>query len=99
MQDVGCSSASDTLACLRTVSWDSLTAAIDLNSPNIFSYQSLQSIHIPRVDGVFVTAPPMDLVRDGSVANVPFVTGNCDDEGTFVNSLHPVSDGLLIVKP
>jgi len=82
VENVGCSSASDTLACLRTVSWESLTAAINLE-PNVFSYSSLHSIHFPRVDGVFLTAPPMELVRRGGVANVPFVTGDCDDEGTL----------------
>jgi len=36
--ETGCSSANDTLACLRAVSYDSLKAAID-KSPSIFSYQ------------------------------------------------------------
>jgi carboxylesterase type B len=38
VQEVGCSSASDTLACLRTVDYADLHAAMD-NSPDIFSYQ------------------------------------------------------------
>ena len=77
------------MACLRTVPWDLLTAAIN-KTPTYDSYNALDA-DFPRVDGVFLTAPPMDLVRRGSVAKVPFVTGDCDDEATFVNSLHPAS--------
>jgi acetylcholinesterase len=35
------------------------------------------------VDGVFLTANPQQLVLQGSVANIPFITGDCDDEGTI----------------
>ncbi len=38
MVQTGCSSSDDTLACLRTVSYETLKAAID-NSPFIFDYQ------------------------------------------------------------
>jgi acetylcholinesterase len=38
VNEVGCSSASDTLACLRTVDYADLHAAMD-NSPSFFSYQ------------------------------------------------------------
>ncbi|KAJ7268042.1 carotenoid ester lipase precursor [Mycena rebaudengoi] len=68
--DTGCSSASDTLACLRTVPYARLKAAQD-KSPFIFSYQSLVLPWLPREDG------------QGKVANIPFVTGDCDDEGTL----------------
>ncbi|KAF8305166.1 carotenoid ester lipase precursor [Clavulina sp. PMI_390] len=79
---VGCSSASDTLACLRTVSYATIKAAIN-QTPDIFSYQSLDLAWLPRVDGVFITEPPFNLVESGAVANVPFITGDCDDEGTL----------------
>ncbi|KAF8303314.1 carotenoid ester lipase precursor [Clavulina sp. PMI_390] len=79
---VGCSSASDTLACLRTVPYDQIKAAIN-KTPNIFSYQSLDLAWLPRVDGVFLTEPPFEIVQSGAVANVPMVTGDCDDEGTL----------------
>jgi len=35
------------------------------------------------VDGVFLTDNPQQLVLQGSVANIPLVTGDCDDEGTL----------------
>jgi carboxylesterase type B len=38
---------------------------------------------LPRVDGVFLTADPQDLIMQGSVADIPFITGDCDDEGTL----------------
>jgi acetylcholinesterase len=45
--------------------------------------QSLSLAWTPREDGVFLTANPQQLVVQGSVAPVPFVTGDCDDEGTI----------------
>lgn len=78
----GCSGASDTLACLRTVSYANLSAAIN-TTPSLFAYQSLELAWLPRVDGVFLTEPPFNLVASGSVASIPFVTGDCDDEGTL----------------
>ncbi|KAI0265657.1 carotenoid ester lipase precursor [Gloeopeniophorella convolvens] len=71
-----CSSAVDTLQCepngyccyaLR------LTLVI----------QSLDEAWLPRADGVFLPDDPQKLVLEGSVANIPFVSGNCDDEGTL----------------
>lgn len=37
--------------------------------------QSLALAWLPRADGVFLKDDPMKLVQQGSVANVPFVTG------------------------
>ncbi|XP_006455188.1 hypothetical protein AGABI2DRAFT_121127 [Agaricus bisporus var. bisporus H97] len=77
----GCASANDTLQCLRTVPYAKLKAAVD-DTPNIFSYQSLHLAWLPRADGVFLTDHPQRLVQKGQIARVPFITGNCDDEGT-----------------
>ncbi|KAG6889632.1 hypothetical protein C0992_004523 [Termitomyces sp. T32_za158] len=70
----GCTGASDTLQCLREVPYDKLKAAQDA-SPGIFAYQSLSLAWLPREDGVFLTENPQQLVLDGKVANVPFITG------------------------
>ncbi|KAF9016577.1 alpha/beta-hydrolase [Hymenopellis radicata] len=78
----GCSGSSDTLACLRTVSYDVLKAAVD-DSPFIFAYQSLRLAWLPRTDGVLLSDNPQRLVQQGKVANIPFVTGDRDDEGTL----------------
>ncbi|TDL14970.1 sterol esterase [Rickenella mellea] len=80
--NTGCSNASDTLACLRSVSADALMAAVN-ESPNIFSFQSTKLAWMPSVDGVFLTRNAQDLVAQGLYARVPFVTGDCDDEGTI----------------
>lgn len=82
VRSTGCSNASDTLACLRTVSYDDLAAAIN-ETPGIFSYRSLSLIWLPRVDGSLLTADPQALVAQGSVARIPIVNGNNDDEGTL----------------
>jgi len=78
----GCSKASDTLSCLRTVPYSTLKKAVDA-SPSIFSYESLRLAYLPRADGVFLTDTPQHLVANGAVAKVPFITGDCDDEGTL----------------
>ncbi|KAF4617351.1 hypothetical protein D9613_005823 [Agrocybe pediades] len=80
--DTGCSKAADTLACLRTVPYASLKAAIN-KTPGIFSFQSLNLAWLPRTDGVFLTENPQVLVQKNKVANIPYITGNCDDEGTL----------------
>ncbi|KAJ7599913.1 carotenoid ester lipase precursor [Mycena floridula] len=92
----GCSGAADTLACLRTVPYAKLKAAINL-SPGIFSYQSLDLAWLPRADGVFLTDSPQKLVQAGKVANIPFVSGDCDDEGTLfsLSTLNITTDAQL----
>ncbi|KAI0354803.1 carotenoid ester lipase precursor [Trametes cingulata] len=78
----GCTGAADTLKCLRQVPYDKLKKAVDA-SPGIFAPQSLRLTWLPRVDGKFLADAPQRLVQQGVVANVPFVTGDCDDEGTL----------------
>ncbi|KAI0044198.1 carotenoid ester lipase precursor [Auriscalpium vulgare] len=78
----GCNGTSDTLQCLRQVPYNTLKAAMD-KSPSIFAYQSLVLAWLPRADGVFLTDIPQKLVQAGSVAAIPFITGDCDDEGTL----------------
>ena len=94
VQQVGCSTATDTLDCLRKVSYDVLSAAFAA-TPDFFSYRvrsmllswqpttadthffkSVVLEYLPRVDGVFLTDNPQQLVLRGEVANVPFVAGS-----------------------
>ncbi|RDB14741.1 Lipase 4 [Hypsizygus marmoreus] len=82
VSQTGCSGSADTLQCLRTVPYATLKAAIN-RSPGIFTYQSLRLAWLPRADGVFLADNPQKLVQQGKVANVPFITGDCDDEGTL----------------
>ncbi|KAJ7205202.1 Alpha/Beta hydrolase protein [Mycena pura] len=82
VQQVGCAGSVDTLECLRTVPFDVLKAAQDA-TPFIFSFESLRLTWLPRADGTFISDNPQRLVQQGKVANIPFVTGDCDDEGTL----------------
>lgn len=41
----------------------------------ILRMQSLDLAWLPRADGVFITEDPQSLVTQGTVANIPFVTG------------------------
>ncbi|KAJ6584319.1 alpha beta-hydrolase [Mycena capillaripes] len=97
VQQVGCTGAADTLACLRTVPYATLKAAQDA-SPFIFAYQSLVLAWLPREDGIFLTDAPQKLVQQGKVANVPFITGDCDDEGTLfsLSTLNVTTDKEFI---
>ncbi|KAF8971827.1 alpha beta-hydrolase [Flammula alnicola] len=91
--DTGCSTSSDTLACLRALPFSILKAAVD-NTPSFFSYQSLALVWHPSVDGVFLHDNPQSLVQQGNFAKVPFVAGTCDDEGTLfgLSSLNITTD-------
>ncbi|KII93361.1 hypothetical protein PLICRDRAFT_100054 [Plicaturopsis crispa FD-325 SS-3] len=83
VDETGCSGASDTLNCLRAVPYQVLLNAVN-KSPSISSYQqSLILAWLPRADGIFLKDDIQALVASGSVARIPIVNGNCDDEGTL----------------
>ncbi|KIJ65542.1 hypothetical protein HYDPIDRAFT_110642 [Hydnomerulius pinastri MD-312] len=91
-----CEGSDDTLACLRDVPLDTLQSAVN-NQPSIFAYQSIISAWMPRADDTFLMAPPQQLIQQNSVATIPFVIGNTDDEGTifsFGNSNITTDDQL-----
>ncbi|RDX42816.1 carotenoid ester lipase precursor [Lentinus brumalis] len=83
VEQVGCSNATDTLACLRTVPADSLVAAAN-NTGSVTGFKGLAgSPYLPRGDGVFIAQPPQQLAVHGTAANVPFIIGDTQDEGTL----------------
>lgn len=80
----GCSNATDKLACLRGLDYQTfLTAASSV--PSIVSYRSLDLSYVPRPDpgDPFFPLSPELLVLDGSVAKVPIIIGDLLDEGTL----------------
>ncbi|KAI0699614.1 carotenoid ester lipase precursor [Cerioporus squamosus] len=98
VQQVGCSNATDSLACLRTVSADSLLAAANLTGA-VTGFKGLAgSPWLPRGDGVFVTQPPEQLAVHGKAANVPFIVGDVRDEGTLfsVGNLNITTEQELV---
>ncbi|KAI0265663.1 alpha beta-hydrolase [Gloeopeniophorella convolvens] len=78
----GCSGVQDTLECLRQVPLSTIRAAQEA-SPYFFGYSSLNLAWNTHSDGNFIRDDPQKLVLQGSVANIPFISGNCDDEGTL----------------
>ncbi|GJE92593.1 Lipase 4 [Phanerochaete sordida] len=80
--DTGCAGARDTLQCLREAPFEVLQSAA-MALPGLFTPQSLNIPFNPRADGVFITDNPQTLVARGEIADVPFVNGDCDDEGTL----------------
>ncbi|KAI9442992.1 Alpha/Beta hydrolase protein [Lactarius indigo] len=82
VESTGCKDSCDTLACLRAAPYKELKAAVD-STPSVFSYQSVALVWRPRIDGVFLAGPPLELTQQGKAARIPFVIGDCDDEGTL----------------
>ncbi|KAH9024550.1 Alpha/Beta hydrolase protein [Lactarius hengduanensis] len=82
VEKTSCSNWTDTLDCLRKVPYTTFKKAMD-DSPNFFAYQGLMAAWLPRIDDVFLKVPPPYSVLLGDVANVPMITGNCDDEGSL----------------
>lgn len=82
VRNAGCSNSLDTLACLRTVSYETLLNASN-SVPGIFSYNSLALSYLPRPDGKVLTDSPDTLIFNGLYAKVPFIVGDQKDEGTL----------------
>ncbi|KAI0823983.1 Alpha/Beta hydrolase protein [Trametes gibbosa] len=82
VEQTGCADAADALECLRSVPYGLFKQAVD-NTPGLASPQSLISTYLPRPDGTFLADVPQKLVEAGKVANIPIVSGDCDDEGTL----------------
>ena len=59
-----CSSAKDTLDCLRTVDVNSLQSAnVEINASGFFG----TFVFVPVVDGSFITERPTELLKAGKV--------------------------------
>ncbi|KAH8780579.1 lipase [Hyaloscypha sp. PMI_1271] len=78
----GCSSAADTLECLRGLDYETYLSAAN-SVPGILSYSSIALSYLPRPDGVVLTASPELLIAGGKYAAVPFIIGDQEDEGTL----------------
>jgi carboxylesterase type B len=67
---VGCNTAADSLACLRTVPYQKLFSAV-----NGFQFK-------PYIDGKFISQPPSVSIAKGQIADVALIMGSNTDEGT-----------------
>lgn len=78
----GCSSAADSLACLRAADYTTFLNAVN-SVPGLLSYNSIALSYFPRPDGVVLTASPDLLIAAGNYAKVPVIIGDQEDEGTI----------------
>lgn len=78
----GCSSAANTLECLRGVDYNTFLNA-GTAVPGILSYNSVALSYLPRPDGKALTVTPDELVKAGKYASVPFIVGDQEDEGSM----------------
>ncbi|KAI0763539.1 carotenoid ester lipase precursor [Trametes elegans] len=77
----GCGDAPDMLQCLRGVPYDKFKRAVD-QTPGLLLPESLMSTYFPRPDKSSLPDVSQKLLLAGKVANIPIVSGDCDDEGT-----------------
>ncbi|MCA9668879.1 MAG: carboxylesterase family protein [Myxococcales bacterium] len=78
---VGCDTAADEAACLRSASADDLNTKVEL-SGQLF-YGDKQPMNMPFVDGVTLLEQPLDTLASGNFSKVPLLTGSNADEGTL----------------
>ncbi|KAI1862229.1 uncharacterized protein JN550_010385 [Neoarthrinium moseri] len=88
VEKVKCSSASDTLQCLRDADFQTLLDAI-AEIPTFTSYQSIALHFLPRPDGKALTKSPDQLLQEGKFAKVPIIIGDEEDEGTLWSLAQP----------
>lgn len=82
VEAAGCKGKADTLACLRSVPYQTYLNAAN-SVPGLLSHTSVALSYLPRPDGVFLTQSPDVLVLNGKYAKVPFIVGDQEDEGTL----------------
>lgn len=82
VQNADCASSNNTLQCLRETDYDSLINAMN-SVPGLLSYSSVALSYLPRPDGKVLTETPDELAKTGRFAQVPFIIGDQEDEGTL----------------
>lgn len=85
VKNAGCSSATSTLDCLRSVDYTTFLNAAN-SVPGILSYSSVALSYLPRPDGTVLTLSPDVLVSQKKYAKVPFIIGDQEDEGVSILS-------------
>ncbi|KAH8688764.1 putative extracellular lipase [Talaromyces proteolyticus] len=78
----GCSSAVNTLSCLRSLDYSTMLNAL-CSVPSFLSYYDIALSYLPRQDGKILTDATDNLVRQGKITKVPFIVGDQQDEGTL----------------
>ncbi|EMD36783.1 hypothetical protein CERSUDRAFT_65576 [Gelatoporia subvermispora B] len=78
-----CSHSEDRLGCLKDLSPDALQKGL-----RGISFRDQDDAFQPAVDREFIQDMPRMMVLRGQIANVPFMTGNCDDDDTLLASIY-----------
>ncbi len=97
VSSTNCTDAKERLDCLRAVPYSQLIQAVNLE-PNMLSYPSMKLAWQPMIDGNLIPRSPLQIIKSGEYARVsiripqsgiffdilqvPFITGDCEDEGT-----------------
>ncbi|KAI0028025.1 carotenoid ester lipase precursor [Vararia minispora EC-137] len=69
--------------CLRSVSIEAIRTGINATPGLGFvEYTSIYRGWNPTSDGVTIPEPFLQMVLNSNIANIPLVSGDCDDEGT-----------------
>lgn len=86
--DCGNLNDADTMSCLRSKPTDVIQRAGNM-FPAIEKFGIIPMVagFSPRADGDFLTKPAFDLLSEGKVAQVPYITGVNEDEGTLFGFL------------
>ncbi|KAL6801449.1 Alpha/Beta hydrolase protein [Trichoderma sp. SZMC 28013] len=99
VDSAGCSTSNDTLACLRSLDFNTFLLATE-SVPISSSYNSIALSYLPRPDGTVLLDSPEILASKGQFAKVPLLLGDQEDEGTLfsvyqLNLTSPRSGGHL----
>jgi carboxylesterase type B len=71
----GCTTAADSLSCLRTLSTEKMNSIINSTVTN-------RAVYRPLIDGDFIQAPSAVQLAKGNFVKVPYMIGANTDEGT-----------------
>ncbi|KAI1846889.1 hypothetical protein JX266_007110 [Neoarthrinium moseri] len=82
VSDVGCTGSQDPLSCLKNASYSDLAASAQ-KFPGLISYAGSYNPFLPRPDGDFLKQSPHSSIREGKVADIPYMIGDVEDEGTL----------------
>lgn len=82
VDSAGCSTSNDTLACLRSLDFNTFLLATE-SVPISSSYNSIALSYLPRPDGTVLLDSPEILASKGQFAKVPLLLGDQEDEGTL----------------
>ncbi|OAQ97381.1 hypothetical protein LLEC1_01595 [Akanthomyces lecanii] len=79
----GCSSAADTLACLRGLDYHAYHKAVTGSFNSAFSFYGSKISFLPRPDGKALPVSSEEAAAAGRYFAVPVIVGNQEDEGTL----------------